>query len=217
MQSGLLAGIQLVEAFTRSSIAFICLRNGSSLSSGSADGPSHFAWSGSGCASINRPAIPTAIPARASSLTCARRPPEAAPNGSRHCSAWVTSKMTGELLEAFFITPKPSISTTGCRNRSSRRGRRRDYFVVTPFDKLIDDVAHLTRADELRLLDVDHRPGLRHRFHGSVWRARKAGSWITSTTSAALAGFMNVGDDFHAKGLLQLWKIFIPSSRPGPR
>ena len=57
--------------------------------------------------------------------------PEAAPNGSRHCSAWVTSKMTGELLEAFFITPKPSISTTVVVTEV-RAAVAEDYFVVTP-------------------------------------------------------------------------------------
>ncbi len=120
MQSGLLAGIQLVEAFTRSSIAFICLRNGSSLSSGSADGPSHFAWSGSGCASINRPAIPYRHTGAGHSLTCARRPPEAAPNGSRHCSAWVTSKMTERRVVGGFLPSRRSRAypRPGCRNRS---------------------------------------------------------------------------------------------------
>jgi hypothetical protein len=42
-----------------------------------------------------------------------RRPPEAACcRLSRCCSACVTSKITGKSLQAFFITPKPSMSTT---------------------------------------------------------------------------------------------------------
>ena len=66
-----------------------------SCASGSALGPSQSASSGSGWASRNNPARPTAMPARARSPTCARRPPEAAPPVSRHCSACVTSKIRG--------------------------------------------------------------------------------------------------------------------------
>ncbi|EJK90743.1 hypothetical protein UUU_23280 [Klebsiella pneumoniae subsp. pneumoniae DSM 30104 = JCM 1662 = NBRC 14940] len=94
-----------------------------------------------------------------------------------------------------------------------------DYFVVTPFDKLIDDVAHLTRADELRLLDVDHRPGLRHRFH-QVSLAREESRKLDHVHHVSyrlrLAGFMNVGDDFHAKGLLQLLENLHPFFQTRP-
>ncbi|MNV67362.1 hypothetical protein D3C71_1601630 [compost metagenome] len=40
-----------------------------------------------------------------------------------------------------------------------------DHLIVTAFLEFVDDIAHLARADELWLLDVDHRTGFRHRFH----------------------------------------------------
>ena len=58
-----------VKLFTKSSRAFISVKKGSSLSSGKALGPSHLALSGSGCASKNKPANPTDIPARPNSAT----------------------------------------------------------------------------------------------------------------------------------------------------
>src|SRR3546814_2701959 len=91
---------KLGKPFTRESIRKICSRNGSRRSNGSALGPSHFAWVGSGWASKNKPAIPSAIPARANSSTCRRRPPDASSLAFLRWRLCVTSKMAGKIGRA---------------------------------------------------------------------------------------------------------------------
>ena len=94
---------------TTSSIALTCVRNASSAAMGKAQGPSHFALLGSGCASRKRPAMPTAIPARASAATCERRPSALSLRPPGFCKACVTSNTTGAIG---FMMSIPSMSTT---------------------------------------------------------------------------------------------------------
>jgi hypothetical protein len=52
------------------------------------------------------------------------------------------------------------------------------------FARLVDDILHVVRRHELRLLDVDRLAAAATAWMKSVWRARKAGVCSTSTTSA---------------------------------
>ena len=63
--------------------------------SGTAFGPSLSALAGSGWVSMNRPATPTATPARASTGTNSRWPPLLVPWPPGNCTLCVTSKTTG--------------------------------------------------------------------------------------------------------------------------
>src|SRR5574343_26995 len=63
--------------------------------SGTALGPSDQASAGQGWVSMNRPATPTATPARASTGTISRAPPLTAPRPPGFCTECVTSNTTG--------------------------------------------------------------------------------------------------------------------------
>ena len=57
--------------------------------------------------------------------------------------------------------------------------------LIACFLEFLDDVFHLRRAEELWLFDVDgHCRFSPIATTKSVWRAKKAGSWMTSQTSA---------------------------------
>jgi hypothetical protein len=71
-----------------SSSAFMCL-------SGTALGPSDQASAGLGWVSMNRPATPTATPARASTGTISRCAAAHGPRPPGFCTEWVTSNTTG--------------------------------------------------------------------------------------------------------------------------
>ena len=77
------------------SIATSCSSNARICFRGTAFGPSDIALAGSGWVSMNRPPIPTATAARASTGTNSRCPPELAPLPPGSCTLWVASNTTG--------------------------------------------------------------------------------------------------------------------------
>ena len=64
--------------------------------SGTAFGPSDMAFAGFGWVSMNRPAMPTATAARASTGTNSRWPPDDVPCPPGSCTEWVASNTTGQ-------------------------------------------------------------------------------------------------------------------------
>jgi len=88
-----------------------------------------------------------------------------------------------------------------------------DDLLVATFSELINDVAHLTRADELGLLDVDDRAGFRHRFH-QVSLTRQERGQLDHINHfryrLRLGRFMHIGDNFDAESLLQLLENLHP-------
>ena len=64
--------------------------------SGMALGPSDIASAGFGWVSMNRPAMPEATAARASTGICSRCPPDDVPCPPGNCTEWVPSKTTGQ-------------------------------------------------------------------------------------------------------------------------
>ena len=88
-----------------------------------------------------------------------------------------------------------------------------DNLVVTAFDKLVDDITHLARAHELWFLHVNNRAGFRHRFN-QVSLTREERWQLDNVNHVSnrlrLACLVNVGDDFHTEGLLQLLENLHP-------
>ncbi|BAK11077.1 hypothetical protein PAJ_0997 [Pantoea ananatis AJ13355] len=82
-------------------------------------------------------------------------------------------------------------------------------FVIAAFGKLIHDIAHLAGADKLRLLDVNHRAGFCHCFD-QIGLTRQESRQLNHIHDVGnrlgLGCFVNVGNDFHAKRLLQRLK-----------
>ena len=79
--------------------------------------------------------------------------------------------------------------------------------------EFIHDIAHLARAYELRFLHVDNGTGFRHRFHQiglTREECRQLNHIHHVSNRLRLAGFVNVGDHFYAKSLLQFLEDFHP-------
>ncbi len=75
-----------------------------------------------------------------------------------------------------FITLKPSISTTEVVIAEVRAAVAQNHLIVTALMELIHNIAHLTRAYELRLFTLITAPVFAIASTESVWRARNAGS-----------------------------------------
>ena len=67
----------------------------------------------------------------------------------------------GRSPQVRFITQTPACPPLGCRIRSLFLARTAGVFRFA-FAELVDNVAHLFRAEELGLLDVDHSPCFSH-------------------------------------------------------
>ena len=76
--------------------------------SGTALGPSDRALAGLGCVSMNTPATPTAMAARASTGTNSRWPPEVAPCPPGNCTECVASKTTGAPVSRMIASERMS-------------------------------------------------------------------------------------------------------------
>ncbi|CQL67656.1 Uncharacterised protein [Salmonella enterica subsp. enterica serovar Typhimurium str. DT104] len=85
--------------------------------------------------------------------------------------------------------------------------------------ELIHNIAHLTRAYELRLFHVNHSAGFRHRFHqvGLARQKRRELNHVNHISNRLrLAGFMDVSDHFYAKCLLEFLEDFHPFFQTRP-
>ena len=78
--------------------------------SGTMFGPSLIALSGWSWVSMNTPATPTAIAARASTGTNWRSPPLVSPSPPGCCTEWVASKITGQPVAAICGRPRMSLT-----------------------------------------------------------------------------------------------------------
>jgi len=79
-------------------------------SSGQALGPSDRALAGSGWVSANRPEMPTATAARASTGTNSRWPPELVPWPPGNCTEWVASNTTGQPVSRITASERMSLT-----------------------------------------------------------------------------------------------------------
>ncbi len=89
----------------------------------------------------------------------------------------------------------------------------KNHFFVAAFFEFINDITHLSRADKLRFLDVNYRTGFRHGFNQvslASKKRRQLNHIYNISNGLCLAWFVNVGDNFHAKSLLQLLEDFHP-------
>ena len=129
-------------------------------SSGQALGPSDFAFAGSGCVSMNRPATPVATAARASTGTNSRWPPELVPcpPGKLDAVGRVEHHRATGLAhdrQAAHVADEVVVAERGAALAHHDR-----LFVdagrLGGAPRLVDDIRHVVRRHELRLLDV-HR------------------------------------------------------------
>ncbi|CSE62155.1 Uncharacterised protein [Shigella sonnei] len=89
----------------------------------------------------------------------------------------------------------------------------KNHFFVAAFFEFINDITHLSRADKLWFLDVNYRTGFRHGFNQvslASKKRRQLNHIHDISNGLCLTWFVNVGDNFHAKSLLQLLEDFHP-------
>ncbi len=122
---------------------------------------------------------------------------------ARHC-AWVIAENHRRALpETFFITLLfQHIHPHRCHSRSSRRDAQNHLYRYRPHGNFIHDIAHLTRAYELRLFHVKSQrrfsPSLPLKSVPARQKRRELNTSTTSATGCA-AGFVDVSDHFYAK------------------
>ena len=91
----------------------------------------------------------------------------------------------------------------------ARTALAQHHFFVTGFGKLLDNVTHLMRCKELRLLHIDRRTGFRHGNHQiglASQKCRQLDNINHFCNRCCLIRLVNVSDHRHIKGLFDFFK-----------